>query len=186
VVDDRPVPENLRMSVWSLRRYRALRFAVNGEPARKGRSGSRAAISFQRQVMDQMEAWRRFPMTGPVALDLCFRSLLKGPPAIHNAAKHALDVLGPALEGNARPRRRHVLYRDDRQVKFLYVDLDQGWAREARPGQPGPALFTSLPGEHATSPPTCVPPYSLARKTMTTTMTPTARSSSPSCPTNPT
>ena len=135
MVGDRPVPEDLRMSVWSLRRYRALRFAVNGEPARKGRSGSRAAISFQRQVMDQMDAWRRFPMTGPVALDLYFRSVLKGPPAIHNAAKHALDALGPALEGNARPRRRHVLYRDDRQVKFLYVDLDQGWAREA-PARP--------------------------------------------------
>ena len=137
VVADRPVPESLRLSVWTIRRHRSLRFAVNGEPARKGRSGSRAAIRFQRQVMDQMEAWRRFPMTGPVALDLSFHSVHKGPPAIHNAAKHALDALGRVLEGNARPRRQHVLYRDDRQVKFLYVDLDQGWARGARPRAAG-------------------------------------------------
>lgn len=134
----RSVPENLRMSVWSLRRHRALRLAVNAEPARKGRTGSRAAISFQRQVMDEMDAWRRFPMTGPIALDLSFQSVQKGPPAIHNAAKHTLDVLGSALEGNVRPRRRHLLYRDDRQVKFLYVGLDQGWARET----PGPTAET--------------------------------------------
>jgi len=104
VVADRPVPENLRMSVWTIRRHRSLRFAVNGEPARKGRSGSRATISFQRQVMDQMEAWRRFPMTGPVALDLSFHSVHKGPPAIHNAAKHALDALGcvPVVQGLTR------------------------------------------------------------------------------------
>jgi hypothetical protein len=137
VVGDRPVPANLRMSLWSLRRHRALQFAVNGEPVRKGRSGSRAAIRLQRQVMDQMDAWRRFPMTGPVALDLIFRSVHRGPPAIHNAAKHALDALGPTIAGNVRPRRRHVLYRDDRQVKFLYVDLDQGWAREAPAREPG-------------------------------------------------
>jgi hypothetical protein len=120
------------MSVWSIRRSRVLRLAVNGEPARKGRNGSRAAIRLQRQVMDQMTSWRRFPMTGPVALDLSFRSVHRHPPAIYHAAKHALDALGPALEGNSRPRRQHALYRDDRQVKLLYVDLDQGWARDAQ------------------------------------------------------
>ena len=140
MVGSRPVPENLRMSIWSMRRHRALRFAVNGEPARKGRRGSRATISFQRQVMDQMDAWRRFPMTGPVALDLLFRSVHRGPPAIHNAAKHTLDALGSTLPENVRPRRRHVLYRDDRQVKFLYVDLDQGWAREAPLGVTGTGI----------------------------------------------
>src|SRR5260370_3450547 len=93
VVADRPVPESLRLSVWTIRRHRSLRFAVDGEPARKCRSGSRAAIRFQRQGMDQMEAWRRFPMTGPGALDLRFHSEHKGPPAIHHAAKHALDAL---------------------------------------------------------------------------------------------
>jgi hypothetical protein len=90
--------------------------------------------------MDQMDAWRRFPMTGPVALDLAFRSVHRGAPAIHNAAKHALDTLGPALVGNVRPRRRHVLYRDDRQVKLLYVDLDPGWAKEARGREAGTGI----------------------------------------------
>jgi hypothetical protein len=148
------------MSVWSIRQQRALRFAVDGEPARKGRRGSRAAISFQRQVMDQMAEWRRFPMTGPVALDLNFHSVHKRPPAIYNAAKHALDALGPALEGNARPRRQHVLYRDDRQVKLLYVDLDQGWARDAPVRPSGTVLSTSPLGGCEMSPLTSARPCS--------------------------
>jgi hypothetical protein len=77
--------------------------------------------------MDELESYGRFPLTGPVALDLHFRATRRNPPSIHRVAKHTLDILGPALPGNARPRRRHVLYRDDRQVKFLYVALDQAW-----------------------------------------------------------
>ena len=82
--------------------------------------------------MDQMERYRRYPMTGPVALDLHFRAARKNPPTIHRAAKHTLDILGAALPGCERPRRRSVLYHDDRQVKFLYADLDQSWHAERR------------------------------------------------------
>jgi hypothetical protein len=103
---------------------------VSGEPERKGRGGERAAAAFQRQVMDEMERYGRFPLTGPVALDLHFRAMRRNPPIIHRVAKHTLDILGPALPGNTRPRRRHVLYRDDRQVKYLHVDLDQAWQRD--------------------------------------------------------
>ena len=79
--------------------------------------------------MDQMERYGRYPMTGPVALDLHFWAARRNPPGIHRAAKHTLDVLGAALPGCERPRRRSVLYKDDRQVKFLYADLDQSWLR---------------------------------------------------------
>jgi hypothetical protein len=96
---------------------------VDGEPAGKGPAGKRSAPKFQRQVMDQMECYRRYPMTGPVALDLHFRAARKNPPTVQRAAKHTLDILGAALPGCERPRRRSVLYHDDRQVKFLYADL---------------------------------------------------------------
>jgi hypothetical protein len=87
-------------------------------------------LSFQRQVMDEMERYRRYPMTGPVALDLHLRATRRNPPTIYRVAKHTLDVLGTALPGNERPRRRSILYRDDRQVKFLYADLQQGWLQD--------------------------------------------------------
>jgi hypothetical protein len=75
--------------------------------------------------MDQMEFYHRYPMRGPVALDLHFSASQRNPPSIHRAVKHTLDLLGPALPGNQRPRRRSVLYRDDRQIKLLYADMDQ-------------------------------------------------------------
>jgi hypothetical protein len=100
---------------------------VDGEPKRKGQGGKRSAVAFQLQVIDWMERYRRYPFTGPVALDLQFVATRRNPPIIHHAAKHTLDVLGRTLPENIRPRRRSVLYRDDRQVKFLYVDLDQAW-----------------------------------------------------------
>ncbi|MEU8279407.1 hypothetical protein ACFYOK_00315 [Microbispora bryophytorum] len=81
-----------------------------------------------------MTAMRRRPFTGPVALDLQFYTKRRNPPAIHQLAKHVLDLLGPA-DAAVRPRRRSVLYRDDRQVKFLDVGLHQGWDLEDASGE---------------------------------------------------
>jgi hypothetical protein len=91
--------------------------------------------------MDQMERCHRYPMRGPVALDLHFRAAQRNPPSIHRVVKHTLDLLGPALPGIKRPRRRSVLYRDDRQVKFLYADLDQEWSHKDSDGTSTGGLF---------------------------------------------
>jgi hypothetical protein len=91
--------------------------------------------------MDQMERYHRYPMRGPVALDLHFHAAQRNPPSIHRAVKHTLDLLGPALPGTERPRRRSVLYRDDRQIKFLYADLDQEWSRKDSDGTSTGRLF---------------------------------------------
>jgi hypothetical protein len=117
---------------------------VDVEPAGKGPTGRRSAPEFQRQVMDQMERYRRYPLTGPVALDLHFRAARKNPPTVQRAAKHTLDILGAALPGCERPRRRSVLYHDDRQVKFLYADLDQSWMRDSgEGGRPGSVFIVA-------------------------------------------
>ena len=128
------IPEDLQYILWLTRRARRLIMQVDGEPERKGRGGSRSAVDFQRQVMDQMERYRCYPMTGPVALDLHFTAVRRNPASIHRIAKHTLDILGATQNGNARPRRRSVLYRDDRQVKFLYVGLDQAWQPDGQAG----------------------------------------------------
>ena len=122
------VPDEFWRLWWHSRQLRLI-MKVDVEPAGKGRAGRRSAPEFQRQVVDQMEQYRRYPMAGPVALDLHFRATRKNPPIIHRAAKHTLDILGAALPGCERPRRRSVLYHDDRQVKFLYADLNQSWQR---------------------------------------------------------
>ena len=137
------VPDEFWMLWWRSRQLRLV-MQVDVEPAGKGPAGRRSAPEFQRQVMDQMERYRRYPMTGPVALDLHFQSARRNPPGIHRAAKHTLDILGAALPGCERPRRRSVLYHDDRQVKFLYADLDQSWPRNSgENGRPGSVFIVA-------------------------------------------
>jgi hypothetical protein len=130
--------------IWWRSRQIPLIMQVDVEPAGKGPVGKRYAPEFQRQVMDAMERFRRFPMTGSVALDLHFQTARRNPPGIHRAAKHTLDLLGAALTGSERPRRRNVLYRDDRQVKFLYVDLNQNWTQSRdEDGRPGSVFIVA-------------------------------------------
>ena len=135
------VPDEFWMLWWRSREHRQLIIDVAVEPAGKGPVGRRSAPEFQRQVIDQMERCRRYPMRGPVALDLHFRAAQRNPPSIYRAVKHTLDLLGPALPGTKRPRCRSVLYYDDRQVKFLYADLDQEWSRKDDDGTSTGRLF---------------------------------------------
>ena len=128
------VPEDFWALLWRSREHRQLIINVAVAPAGKGPAGRRSSPEFQRQVMDQMQRYRRYPMRGPVALDLHFHAAHRNPPSVHRAVKHTLDLLGPVLPGIERPRRRSVLYRDDRQVKFLYADLDQEWSRKDSDG----------------------------------------------------
>jgi hypothetical protein len=86
------VPEDFWIFWWRRRALRTLLLQADLEPTGKGRAGTRSAPEFQRQIMDQMEAYGRYPMTGPVALGLHFHSVRKTPPSIHRAA----------LQGRAR------------------------------------------------------------------------------------
>ena len=138
------VPDEFWRLWWGHRQLRKLIMQVDVEPAGKGPAGRRSAAEFQRQVMDEMERYRRYPLTGPVALDLHFRAARRNPPTVQRAAKHTLDILGAALPGCERPRRRSVLYHDDRQVKFLYADLDQNWTRNSgEDGRPGSVFIVA-------------------------------------------
>jgi len=80
-------------------------------------------MATQRSLLEELKLFHHNALTGPVALDLNFHVTTDQPPALYNLAKYLLDVLGPThFEGQGR-ERRHVLYRDDRQVKLLYVHL---------------------------------------------------------------
>jgi len=126
------VPRDFWVFQRRARRRRTVRAKIDGEPQRKGRGGKHTAASFQRAVIDGMR--QRYPFRGPIALDLHFVSLRKNPASIYQLAKHVLDVLSTAETENIRPRRRSVLYYDDKQVKLLYVDLDQRWQKKALAG----------------------------------------------------
>lgn len=75
-----PVPEDLRMAVWLRRRRRTRYLRADSEPVTKSGGGKQAAAAFQRQILDQMERLRWYPMTGPVALDLHLKAERPNPP----------------------------------------------------------------------------------------------------------
>ncbi len=81
------VPDEFWRLWWGHRQLRKLIMQVDVEPAGKGPAGKRSAAEFQRQVMDQMESYRRYPMTGPVALDLHFRAARKNPPTVQGTRR---------------------------------------------------------------------------------------------------
>lgn len=113
---------------WRRRWLRTRLLQINGEPDQKGRRGLEGrTVAAQHGLIDQLEERRWRALAGPVALDVDFYTCATQPPALHRLAKHLLDLLGPARPGVVK-RRRHVLYRDDRQVKLLYVHLWQGSA----------------------------------------------------------
>lgn len=76
------VPEVFCILWWRTHELRQLIIEAEVDPAGKGPAGKRTAPEFQRQVMDQMERYRRYPMRGPVALDLHFRATQRNPPTI--------------------------------------------------------------------------------------------------------
>ena len=86
------VPDEFWLLWWHSRELRTLIMRAEVEPAGKGPAGRGSAPEFQRQVMDQMERCGRYPMTGPVALDLHFRAARRNPPGIHRAVAHRSAV----------------------------------------------------------------------------------------------
>jgi len=61
------VPDEFWLLWWRSRELRTLIMRADVEPAGKGPAGRRSAPEFQRQVMDQMERYGRYPMSGPVS-----------------------------------------------------------------------------------------------------------------------
>src|SRR5262245_52491806 len=80
------LPDNFWVLQRQYRRARTMRLLVRGEPRRKGRLGKQSAASIQQQVIEQMQDYRRYPFTGPVALDLHAVAARKNPPGIHQVA----------------------------------------------------------------------------------------------------
>lgn len=117
---------------WRVRYLRTRRLELAGEPVRhRSNQDKRAREPDFRQGVNQLRPFSHPVMRGPVALDLDFHVAATQPPAIYHLAKRYLDVLGAAAAGVSVDGRRHLLYRDDRQVRLWQpiaddVDADRG------------------------------------------------------------
>jgi hypothetical protein len=81
--------------------------------------------AFQRQVIDDLVAFRRSPFRGPIALSVRATTTRKSAPQAQTIAKNLLDLLGKRRPGVAGGQKS-LLYKDDSQVNALVVSCDHG------------------------------------------------------------
>ncbi|WP_200907705.1 hypothetical protein [Herbaspirillum hiltneri] len=92
---------------------------------------------FQNAVAEQLTSMKRSTFSGDVALKINLATTSKDAPQAHTIAKNLLDLLGVRRPLVKWPRR-HLLYRDDRQIQALSVSCRHGESSptisiEARP-----------------------------------------------------
>lgn len=117
----------------SRRRAETARLHVVIEPQRKGRRGGKDLDgAFQRATAEQLtrQKLRGWPRA-PLSLDLTFTTTATQPAAIHTYTKHYQDLLeARGQDTDDAPR----LYRNDRQVKMLFVQAWDAQRHEVEPG----------------------------------------------------
>lgn len=80
---------------------------------------------FQEAVAEQLTTLKRAAFKGNVALKIDIATTSKNAPQAHTIAKNLLDLLG-ARRSNIKWPRRHLLYKDDRQIQVLSVSCRHG------------------------------------------------------------
>ncbi|MDX7660893.1 hypothetical protein SJ554_00270 [Enterobacter asburiae] len=80
---------------------------------------------FQEAVAKQLTTLKRATFTGDVALKIDLATTSKNAPQAHTIAKNLLDLLG-VRRSNVKWPRRHLLYKDDRQIQALSVSCRHG------------------------------------------------------------
>jgi len=80
---------------------------------------------FQQAVAEQLGSVKRSTFAGDVALKIDLATTSKNAPQAHTIAKNLLDLLG-ARSANVSWPRRHLLYKDDRQIQALSVSCRHG------------------------------------------------------------
>jgi len=80
---------------------------------------------FQAAVAEQLALAKRAAFKGDLALKLSLATTRKNAPQAHTIAKNLLDLFGERRAGVVWPRR-HLLYKDDRQIQALSVTCRHG------------------------------------------------------------
>lgn len=112
------------------RQRRRVHIQINDiEPQSKRMPGA-DRDKFQGAVAEQLTSMKRSTFMGNIALKLDLSTTSRNAPQAHTIAKNLLDLLGQRRAGVEWPRR-HLLYKDDRQIQVLSVSCRHG---EGRPG----------------------------------------------------
>lgn len=101
------------------RKWRRFYFSIDQSPQSKNiRAGD--AVDFQCKLLEEMSNRKKRAYRGDVFLQLEFFNKSKSPPSIQNLPKNYLDLMGKPRDDSGISRK-HLLFRDDEQVKALIV-----------------------------------------------------------------
>lgn len=102
-------------------RWRARRRFIVNQPLRgKGSMKPREKVAFQQALLESLERFSWPPFRADLTCELAFYSNQPTPPQLHTLAKNYLDLLG-AAQHLTTTSRKHLVFRDDRQIKLLSV-----------------------------------------------------------------
>ncbi len=117
-----------QVSRMELLRMRRFQLEIQQEPPSKNIPLDQA-IAFQEAVAGRLDEFGSRAMSGPVFLQLELSTTSKSQPAIYKLPKNYLDQLEvPRVGSNID--RKHLLYKNDRQVKALIVKYRLGTTDE--------------------------------------------------------
>ena len=109
-----------QLRAWRWRRRRRLYMDVSGEPKSKQAMSKADAIAFQRALAVRLSQLGRSAYRSPVVIEMDFFCEQNDPPELHTLAKNYLDLLQAPVPGS-HVRRKKILIKDDRLVRFLVV-----------------------------------------------------------------
>jgi len=103
------------------RKQDVIEFEINHEPKSKNGIHKNEAELFRKQIINQLKEKRRRAFRGSLVLEIEFHTTKNDPPTVHNLTKNYLDLLHKEMP--TVDKRKHLLFKDDSQIKLLIAEL---------------------------------------------------------------
>lgn len=114
-----------RRAIHEKRERRCVRIAIDGIEPKSKKMPKSEKRELQAAIADHLKLFRRQAFTGDIALKLQLHTTDKNAPQAHTIAKNLLDLFGLKEIGVEWPRK-HLLYKDDKQIQVLSVSCSHG------------------------------------------------------------
>jgi Holliday junction resolvase RusA-like endonuclease len=115
---------NTRFGQWHenfKRQQDIVEFVINQEPKSKNGIHKNEVAIFREEVINQLKQKKRRAYRGSLVLEIEFHTTKNDPPSVHNLTKNYLDLLHKEMP--KIDRRKHILFKDDSQIKLLIAEL---------------------------------------------------------------
>lgn len=114
-----------RRAVHEKRERRRVSIVIDGIEPKSKKMPKAEKCELQSAIADHLKRFKRQAFTGDIALKLQLNTTDKNAPQAHTIAKNLLDLFG-LKEASVQWPRKHLLYKDDKQIQVLSVSCRHG------------------------------------------------------------